>query len=76
MYSVINFTRSCNTQLMQWCYFCCESLVYRQLPSRRKLPSDADIHSLLRKPPSFVLHSNWILRSAAGTCCKALKVFP
>jgi hypothetical protein len=47
-YNVLNFTRSCKIQLMQWCYFCSGSLMYRQLPSRRKLPSDADIHSLLK----------------------------
>jgi hypothetical protein len=26
-------------------FFCCEVLMYRQLPINRKLPSDADIHS-------------------------------
>uniref|UniRef100_K3Z155 Uncharacterized protein n=1 Tax=Setaria italica TaxID=4555 RepID=K3Z155_SETIT len=48
MYNVLNFTSSCNIHLMQFCNFCCEILMYRQLPSKRKLPSDADIHSLLK----------------------------
>ena len=43
LYKVVQYTAYALVLFLQ-----CGSLMYRQLPRRRKLPSDADIHSLLK----------------------------